>query len=460
MDTVRQPGSLAPPAPGGASPPSSAYIGYVLIMLMLINAVAYVDRSIITVLAQPIKKDLGLSDTQLGFLTGFGFMIVYIFAGLPIARISERSSRVNVIALCVSFWSVMTALCGIAGSYWQLLLARIGVGAGESGAAPAAHSLIGDYVAPEKRGSAIGTFVLGNPLGIMAGSIIGGLVAQHFSWRAAFFVVGVPGLIIALLIKFTIREPKRGSADQIDVSKSQAPSLMVTLKHPVYARNLRASDNRHDARRHYRYGRYGVPTGLADPALRFPDCRDRHDRRRAQRRRRRCRHMGGRLFHRQTDEGRQALVRLAANDCARRFGAALHAGHRAGRLALACRDHGCALLSESDALRAVLSSYHNMTEPRMRATTVTISFIIANTLGAGGGPFIAGFLSDLFASGHFPGSYNAVCPTHASSTWCVSASAYGITISTMIGSMFGLWAAFHFWLASLTVHKDLLTTTA
>jgi predicted MFS family arabinose efflux permease len=460
MDVVRQPEQSSPTASSGSSPYSSAYIGYVLIMLMLINAVAYVDRSIITVLSQPIKNELGLTDTQLGFLTGFGFMIVYIFAGLPIARFSERSSRTNIISICISFWSVMTALCGIAGSYWQLLLCRIGVGAGESGAAPAAHSIIGDYVAPEKRGSAIGTFVLGNPLGIMLGSIVGGLVAQHFSWRAAFFVVGIPGLLLAILVKLTVREPKRGGADQIDVSKSETPSLMVTLKHlfsrPTYV--------------HQTIGMTlagitvtGVTAFLPALLIRrfdFPIAETGMI----------AGVLSGGVAALGTWAGGFLTDKLTKRD-RRWFGwlpmIALGVSGPLFTLAIAQDDWRwlVAIMIAPFFLKAmhfapVLSSYHNMTDPRMRATTVTISFIIANTLGAGGGPFIAGFLSDLFANGDFPGSYKAVCHAGSTSSWCVSASAYGITIATMIGAMAGVWAALHVWLASLTVNKDFLTPEA
>jgi predicted MFS family arabinose efflux permease len=335
----------------------------------------------------------------------------------------------------------------------------MGVGGGESGAAPAAHSLIGDYVAPDKRGSAIGTFVLGNPLGILLGSVVGGLVAQHFSWRAAFFVVGIPGLLLAVLVKLTIREPKRGGADNIDVSKSQAPSLMATLKH-LFSRatyihqtiGMTLSGITVTAvtaflpallirRFDFSLGKAGLIAGL----------------------------LGGAVAALGTWTGGYLTDKLTKSD-KRWFGwlpmIALGVSGPLFAIAIAQDDWtwlvGIMVIPfffKAMHFAPVLASYHGMTDPRMRATTVTISFIIANTLGAGGGPFIAGFFSDLFATGDFPGSYKAVCGAGSTSSWCVSASAYGVTAATMIGSMAGLWAALHFWLASLTVKKDFLTHT-
>ena len=183
-----------------SAPGSKAYTQYVLLMLMLVNALAYLDRSVINVLNQAIKKELSLSDTQIGLLSGFAFVFVYSFCALPVARITERRRRIDVISISLGFWSVMTVLCGVAASYWHLFLARVGVGAGESGASPAAHSMIADYCPPEKRASAISIFVFGNPLGLLLGSILGGLIAQYFSWRVAFIIVGLPGLLLCAAV--------------------------------------------------------------------------------------------------------------------------------------------------------------------------------------------------------------------------------------------------------------------
>jgi predicted MFS family arabinose efflux permease len=433
-------------------------LNYVLITLMLVNALAYIDRAILQVLNQPIKHELGFTDTQLGLLNGFAFMLVYIFCALPIARVSERSSRVTVVTLCISFWSIMTALGGMAMSFWHLLLCRVGVGAGESGAAPAAHSLIGDYFPPERRGSAISIFVLGNPIGILLGSVIGGLVALHFSWRIAFFVVGIPGLLLALLVFLTIREPKRGGAERLDLSGSKAPSLKEAGRHLL-------------ARHSFIHMTLGfsftgitvtaVTAFLAALLIRRFDFDVAHAGMFAGL-------LGGGASIVGTLLGGFLTDALSKRDT-RWLGwlpalSLLVAGPTFA-LAIAQNDWRWLVglmvipfVAKAIHYAPVLAAIHNMTEPRMRATAVTISFMVANTLGAGGGPFVAGILSDLFSSGHFPGSYSAVCPAGSAltSTWCISASAYGLTAATMCASLFGLWAALHFYFASRTLRKDIL----
>nr|WP_290915768.1 MFS transporter [Hyphomonas sp. 34-62-18] len=196
--------------PSIASNPQSR-IRVTLWLLLIVNAFNFVDRQIVNILAEPIKNDLGLSDTQIGLMTGLAFALVYTILGIPIARWADnpKSNRVGIVSGSLAIWSGMTVLCGLAMNFWQLLLARIGVGVGEAGCTPASHSLIGDTVPPEKRGSAIAFFGLGIPIGSLMGMVIGGVLADTVGWRIAFMVAGVPGILLALVLWFAVKEPRK-----------------------------------------------------------------------------------------------------------------------------------------------------------------------------------------------------------------------------------------------------------
>ncbi|HJY80389.1 MAG TPA: MFS transporter, partial [Candidatus Binatia bacterium] len=187
-------------------------------LLVVVNVFNYLDRQILSILLEPIKRDLQLSDTALGFLTGIAFAIFYTFAGIPIARWADRGVRRTIMALGLTVWSGMTALTGLAQTFAQLALARIGVGIGEAACTPPAHSLLSDYFPPERRGTALSILALGVPFGIMLGYLAGGLVNQYFGWRRAFFVMGLPGLMLALVLRLTLREPPRGYSEGLHTS--------------------------------------------------------------------------------------------------------------------------------------------------------------------------------------------------------------------------------------------------
>ncbi|MEM1019618.1 MAG: MFS transporter [Pseudomonadota bacterium] len=182
---------------------------YSLWVLMVVYTFSILDRQIISILAEDIKADLQLSDTQLGLLTGLAFALFYATLGLPIARLAERYSRTTIIAICLALWSAMTAFAGLAKSFSQLALARVGVGVGEAGAMPASHSLIAELYPPNKRSSAMAVFQLGVPAGVLFGFLIGGWVNDWLGWRATLITVGAPGLLLAGLVYFTVPEPKR-----------------------------------------------------------------------------------------------------------------------------------------------------------------------------------------------------------------------------------------------------------
>ena len=182
-------------------------------VLLVVYVFNFLDRQIVTILAEPIARDLGLSDTQIGVLTGLSFALLYSTLGLPIARFADRpkTDRVKLIAAAVAVWSVATALCGGARSFVQLAIARVFVGVGEAGGTPPAHSLITDVAAPEKRARAFAIYQLGPPIGGLIGMVLGGVLADNIGWRMAFVVVGLPGLVLALLV-FLLRDPRRSAA--------------------------------------------------------------------------------------------------------------------------------------------------------------------------------------------------------------------------------------------------------
>jgi len=194
-----------------SSPPSNAVRNYTLAVIVLIYASSHVDRQIVSILAESIKQDLLLSDSQLGFLIGLSFALFYATLGIPIAILADRYSRRNIIAISVIVWSGMTALSGLAANFFQLALARIGVGIGEAGSSPPSHSMIADLYPLEKRGAAMGIYAAGINLGVLIGFLVGGFIDEWYGWRMAFFIVGVPGIFLGLLMFLTVREPMRSS---------------------------------------------------------------------------------------------------------------------------------------------------------------------------------------------------------------------------------------------------------
>ncbi len=212
---------------------SPKYRNYALFVLFLGYVVNFIDRSILSILIEPIKADLALTDTQLGFLGGLAFAIFYSTLGIPIAALADRWSRVKVLSIAIAVWSAMTAICGLATNFWQLLIARIGVGVGEAGASPPSHSLISDYFPLSSRATALSIYALGIPIGSMIGNAVGGWGADTIGWRYTFMLVGLPGVAIAALLLFTLREPPRGLSETEEPQASSdepSPSMGSVLK--------------------------------------------------------------------------------------------------------------------------------------------------------------------------------------------------------------------------------------
>jgi MFS family permease len=203
---------------------------YVLAVLTLVYTFNIADRYAISTLIEPIKADLHLTDTAIGFLTGTALAIFYTGMGIPLGLLADRVNRRNLIALSIAIWSVMTAACGAARTFTQLLLARIGVGVGEAGGTPGSQSMISDLFPFKQRALATLIFALGASAGSMLGSVVGGSISDRFGWRWAFLVLGIPGVLIALLLRLTVREPKRGAYDAVSDSTHHPPTLGETLR--------------------------------------------------------------------------------------------------------------------------------------------------------------------------------------------------------------------------------------
>jgi predicted MFS family arabinose efflux permease len=209
--------------------PSNAYRAYVLCILVLVYTFNFIDRQIIGILAIPIKEELGLTDTQLGLMGGLAFALLYTTLAIPIAMAADRMSRTWIMTGALVVWSGMTAVCGMAQNFWQLFLARVGVGIGEAGGVAPAYSLISDFFPPNQRARALSVYSFGIPIGSALGIVFGGIIATLVDWRFAFFVVGVAGIVVAPLFRATVREPVRGAFDAKG-SESSAASLTEIMR--------------------------------------------------------------------------------------------------------------------------------------------------------------------------------------------------------------------------------------
>ncbi len=242
----------APPVPPAtqSSLPSASYRRYALALLTSVYVINFVDRQILSILVEPIKQAFDVSDTAMGFLVGFSFAIFYATLGIPIAVWADRANRRNIIAAALALFSAMTAMCGMVTSFFQLALARIGVGVGEAGTSPPSHSVIADLFPPNERATAMGVFSIGVNAGIMIGFFAGGWLEELYGWRVAFLAVGLPGLLLALVVRFGLKEPQRGlSEGRANEAQSEAPPVgeavrtfmkTPTLRHIAFGSALNA----------------------------------------------------------------------------------------------------------------------------------------------------------------------------------------------------------------------------
>lgn len=373
------------------SSPSSRY--YALLLLTVVYTFNFIDRQLLAILQESIKMDLQLSDGQLGLLAGFAFALFYVTAGLPIARWADQGNRRNIIAGALSLWSLMTALSGITQNYAQLLLARVGVGVGEAGGSPPSHSIISDIFPPERRASALGIYSTGVNIGILFGFLLGGWLNEFFGWRVAFMVVGAPGILLAVIVRFTLREPVRGLADNRAATASIPPLSQVlgilwsrhSFRHMAFGAALNA------------FCAYGIASWTASFMIRS--------------------HgmstgelgtwlamiagvggaigvtIGGMLADRlgQQDKRWYMWLPACAGAISVPFIALVYVAEQAHTALLLSIVPG---LLSNVYLGSTIATTHNLVGLRMRALSSAILFFILNIIGLGLGPLLVGLLSD------------------------------------------------------------------
>jgi MFS family permease len=206
------------------------YRNFVLVMLTLVYIFNFIDRQLLVILQESIKKELNLSDTQLGMLSGFTFAIFYVTMGIPIARWADKANRRNIVAISLGLWSIMTGLSGLARNFVHLLLARVGVGVGEAGGSPPAHAMISDYFPAGQRATALSFYSTGIYFGMLIGYLMGGYLNQQLGWRTAFFVLGIPGVLFSLLFSLVVKEPRRGATDvNVSTTSYSFPGVVKLL---------------------------------------------------------------------------------------------------------------------------------------------------------------------------------------------------------------------------------------
>ncbi len=432
---------------------------WAMCLLIMISTLAFIDRSILNTVGQAIKDDLGITDLQLGLLGGIAFSLLYGILGVPVARLAERRSRVAIISAAVATWSAMTALCGLAGSFTHLLLARIGVGIGEAGANAPAQSLLADYYPPHRRATAIGILGLATPLGLVVGGIGGAYAAEQFGWRAAFLVVGIPGLLVAVIAAMTMREPARGLSEGRLVDKAAPPFSAVVRK-------LRDSGSfRHilcaailtnfigysviSFTHPYFVRAYGM--SYTDAALAFALMNG-------------ISVSGGYLM------GGFVTDRLARRDL-RYYG-----WFPAVCMCLAGPGYALGFLQESWQTGLAILVFpglfsaawyaptyavtQNLVEPRMRASAVAVLALAMSIVGLSLGPVVTGALSDHFAAGSFQaGNYLETCPATVPALieQCRAASTVGVRWALIAVVSLFFWAAAHFILAARHMRIELDT---
>ena len=227
VDATVAPPSVVAPEPAKITP---SYRRYALSLMLGIYILNFLDRQVINILAEPIKQDLNLADWQIGMMSGLAFALFYTVLGVPIARFAETRNRPLIIGAALTVWSGFTALCGVAQNFVQLCLFRIGVGIGEAGCTPPAHSLITDYVPKEKRASALAFYSMGVPLGSLIGMAMGGVIADAYGWRMAFLVAGLPGIVFALVTFFTLKETRSRLKADVAAASAAQPSFGQAMK--------------------------------------------------------------------------------------------------------------------------------------------------------------------------------------------------------------------------------------
>lgn len=469
---------------------TKSYRRYILWILLTVYIFNFIDRTIINILTEPIKESFGVEDWQMGLLGGPAFAILYTFVGIPIARFSEKHHRVWIIAGSVALWSLMTVLCGFATSFIALFIFRIGVSIGEAGCSPPANSLIADYFVPAERSTAVSVYAMGIPLGGMVAYVFGGFIVGNLDgpivgamldswnwkwaanaldwqniegWRVAFVVVGVPGIIVAIIVKMTVKEPPRGFTDPIEMQNKDQVGfrevLQILSKKPAYW--------------HVTMGvtitsfvNYGVGQFFVSFLIRTHELS---------------------LFDASVKVAMALAVMAAigtymsgflADKYATRFPKALAwipmfalmgvipmhvVGYLADSLWLAVPLLMVGQMLLYTYLCPLYAVPGGVVDSRMRATSVAVTLFIVNLLGYGLGPPLIGgvstILNSAFLSGLDPSLSLEACKaanlTVAAQSACDTANADGLQWSMIIFKCLYLWAIFHFYMASRTIQRDM-----
>ncbi len=443
---------------------SKGYRAWLLTVLLLMNALNLADRQTMAVVAQAIKIDIRLTDGQMGLIQGLGFAIFYTLLGLPIARLSEHVSRTKIVAAAIGLFGAMVCLCSTATSFWRLLMFRIGVGVGDAGFGPPVASLIGDHFKMDRRASAMSIIWLGAPIGVVCGSTLGGWMAEHVSWRAAFIAVGIPGLVVALIALLTLREPPRGMSDPGGRVAGPPPPMGEVLKFL-----LRKPSVRHIL----------IGCGLAATAMNgigqfLAQFLVRHY------------HIGfaeaGRLLSLIAGVAMASGLALGGFgvDWAGRFDKRWYAWGPAITLVVSVPLFVFGFNQSTVPIAVVLlmiahvamfvyytptlAMAQNMVGANMRASSGFLTSMVIGLVGIGLGPTLVGFLSDAYAGKAFElGSYVAMCPrglpapgaTADLVNACREASAIGIRNALMTTALVPLWGAVHYFLAARSLRRDL-----
>ena len=432
---------------------SRAYRNYVMGLLLAIYVLNFIDRQVVNILAEPIKHDLGLADWQLGLMGGLAFAVLYTILGIPVSLLAERKDRSIIMTVAIAVWSACTAMSGLAQNFVQLVLARIGVGIGEAGCTPPAHSLIIDYAPKNKRGSALALYGMGAPIGGLLGMAFGGIVADAYGWRTAFFMAGAPGIFLAVLTWFTLKDPRfAGKSKQEIATRAADTANRVTMRQTMAALASRPSF-------YFAIGGVTIKAFVSVGIALF---------------------LASFFLRNHTEE----VARMAASIGLESMGflgltIGLMSGgfgalgmwvggqlsDRLGKRDMRWNMYICivaaigfippfvfAMTTPSltlalcgMAVMALLSSLHygpaissmlSVAPPNMRAPASAIQLFIANLVSLGLGPLALGALSDTLAAS--------------------LGAAEGLRWALVIASFLGVFAAISFWLASRTLRKDLV----
>lgn len=408
------------------------YRHYLLVLLTLVAVFNYLDRFVLSLVMESIKQDLQLSDSQLGLLTGFAFSLFYAVLGLPIARWADRGNRNTIVTITTALWSCMVALSALVGNFTQLLLVRVGVAVGEAGCQPPAQSWIADYFERAERPRALAIYTMCFPLAIIIGYLGGGWLAEHYGWRTTFIVIGLPGVLLALLVKFTLREPRlqQKSLVTANITPSFKDVLATLWRQRTFPHIVMAFIIA------YLFGAgifmwlptffirsHGMDTSEVGAWLAFASGA--------------CgvigTYLGGVLTTRYAASQESLHMRATALSFVTASALYMVAYLTTNKyLALAC----IATLTFLAALTTgmIFSAIQSLVAERMRSVALALVFLFANLIGAGLGPLLAGVASDLMA------------PLFGQES---------LRYALVLLSPGYLWAAFHYWKASYTIEADI-----